>query len=245
MPPILDVRELTVRFEPQVVIDRLSFSLERGESLAVIGPNGSGKTVLLKALLGMLPHEGEVTWAEGVRLGYVPQKIEVDKHLPMCLSDLFRAKAEVRGGITRAELDRTVEVVGLPRAALQTPIGHLSGGQFQKALIVFALLGKPNVLLFDEPTASIDASGEEQIYEIIHRVQDKYGVTAIVVSHDMTFVYRYASKVLCLNRRGLCYGAPQEVLTTELLEKLYAMPHKYYHHLHPEETSHSHEHDRQ
>lgn len=239
---ILEVKNLNVHFGTQSIVEHLDFALERGESLAIIGPNGSGKTVLLKTLLGMIPYEGEVRWAEGVRLGYVPQKIEVDRHLPMNLLDLFHAKTQMMP-IKEDELHHTIETVGLAKDALFTPIGHLSGGQFQKALIVFALLGKPNVLLFDEPTASIDASGEEQIYELIHRVQDKYGVTTIVVSHDMTFVYRYATKVLCLNRKGICYGTPQEVLTTELLEKLYGMPHKYYHHLHPEDASHSHEHD--
>lgn len=242
MPLILEVKDLSVRFDTQTVIENLNFSLERGESLAIIGPNGSGKTVFLKALLGMLPYEGEAKWAEGVRLGYVPQKIDVDKHLPMNLLDLFHAKAEIVA-IEKGELMRTVEVVGLPQSVLHTPIGHLSGGQFQKALIVFALLGKPNVILFDEPTASIDMPGEEQIYELLHRVQDKYGVTTIVVSHDVGFVYRYASKVLCLNRRGLCYGTPHEVLTQELLEKLYGTSHKYYHHLEPNhEDPHDHGH---
>ena len=237
MSPILDVKNLSLRFDTQRILDKLNFSLERGESLAVIGPNGSGKTVLLKALLGMLPYEGEVWWANDIRLGYVPQKIEVDKHLPMNLLDLFNAKAEIVA-IEKDEIKRTVEVVGLSESALRTPVGHLSGGQFQKALIVFALLGKPNVILFDEPTASIDMPGEEQIYELLHRVQDKYGVTTIVVSHDVGFVYRYATKVLCLNQKGLCYGAPHDVLTVELLEKLYGASHKYYHHL--EENHHAH-----
>jgi len=171
-----------------------------------------------------------VNWVEGTRLGYVPQKIDVDKHLPMNLLDLFHAKGQIIP-LTEEELHRTIEDVGLPRASLTTPIGHLSGGQFQKALIVFALLGKPTVILFDEPTASIDVSGEDQVYELLHHIQDKYNVSTIVVSHDMNFVYRYASKVLCLNRRGLCFGTPADALTPEILQKLYGGGHKYYHHL--------------
>ena len=98
-----------------------------------------------------------------------------------------------------------------------TPVGHLSGGQFQRALIAFALLGKPNVLILDEPTASIDKPGEEQMYELVHRLQDEYGMTVILVSHDLSFVYQYATKVLCLNKVGLCFGAPEEALTPEVL----------------------------
>lgn len=230
MASVLEVKDLSVNFDTQSVLEHVNFTLEKGESLAIIGPNGSGKTVLLKALLGMIPHDGDVNWAEGTRLGYVPQKIDVDKHLPMNLLDLFYAKSQIIP-VNKDELHHTIEDVGLPRASLTTPIGHLSGGQFQKALIVFALLGKPNVILFDEPTASIDTSGEGQVYELLHHIQDKYNVSTIVVSHDMAFVYRYASKVLCLNRRGLCFGIPQEVLTPEILEKLYGTSHKYYHHL--------------
>lgn len=92
---------------------------------------------------------------------------------------------------------------------MHTPVGHLSGGQFQRGLIAFALIGQPSVLLLDEPTASIDEPGEEHIYELIHRLQDQYGLASIMVSHDLSFVFRYATKVLCLNRGIICVGTPQ------------------------------------
>jgi ABC-type Mn2+/Zn2+ transport system ATPase subunit len=89
---------------------------------------------------------------------------------------------------------------------LEAPVGHLSGGQFQRGLIGFAIIGKPNVLLLDEPTASIDEPGEEHIYELIHRLQDQYDLAVIVVTHDLSFVYRYATKMLCLNKQGCVSG---------------------------------------
>jgi zinc transport system ATP-binding protein len=113
---------------------------------------------------------------------------------------------------------------------LETPVGHLSGGQFQRGLIGFALIGNPNVLLLDEPTASIDESGEEHIYELIHRLQDQFKLAVITVSHDLSFVYRYATKVLCLNRRSVCMGTPREALTPEVLEQLHGPSHGYYQH---------------
>jgi ABC-type Mn2+/Zn2+ transport system ATPase subunit len=113
---------------------------------------------------------------------------------------------------------------------LKTPVGHLSGGQFQRGLIGFALIGNPNVLLLDEPTASIDESGEEHIYELIHRLQEQFKLAVITVSHDLSFVYRYATKVLCLNRRSVCMGTPREALTPEVLEQLYGPSHGYYQH---------------
>lgn len=228
--PILKVENLKISFGEQTILENLSFSVGRGESLAIIGPNGSGKTVLLRALLRALPFEGEINWAADVRTGYVPQKIEADRHLPINLKNLLLAKSEILK-IPKSEVYSIAEEVGIGSKILNYPIGHLSGGQFQKSLLAFALLGNPNVLLLDEPTASIDLPGEEQIYELVHRLQDKYNMTVIVVSHDLSFVYKYANKVLCLNKTGLCFGPPEESLSARVLEKLYG-PHKYFHHFH-------------
>jgi len=233
METILKVENLDVGFDGKNVIRNLSFELGEGESLALIGPNGSGKTVLLRTLLNAIPYEGKITWSTDVRIGYVPQKIEADRHLPLNLEDLLEAKAGVLGMKKTAKSSCNLcKEVGLPRAAAEIPIGHLSGGQFQRALIAFALLGEPNVLLLDEPTASIDLPGEEQIYELIHRLQDKYKMTIILVSHDLSFIYRYSTKVLCLNKTGLCFGSPEEALNPKTLEKLYGGPHKYFRHTH-------------
>ena len=231
MPKILQVENLTVVLDGLTIIENLSFELEKGENLAVIGPNGSGKTVLLKTLLGFFPHKGEIKWTEGVKLGYVPQKIDADRHLPIDLENLLSAKANVLG-IGKFEIKTAIEATKITEKILKTSIGHLSGGQFQRALIAFALLGKPNVILLDEPTASIDQLGEEQVYELIHELQDKTEMTVILVSHDLSFVYRYATKVLCLNKINICFGAPEETLTPSVLENLYGGPRKYYHHLH-------------
>ncbi len=245
MPSILNISDLSVSFDGKPAIENLNFSLDAGDSLAVIGPNGAGKTVFLRALLGMVPYKGTVAWAEGTRVGYVPQKIDADRHLPVNFQNLLAAKAATLH-LAFADITHIISTVGLTKNILETPVGHLSGGEFQRALIAFALLGKPTVLILDEPTASIDKSGEEQIYELVHRLQDKYGMTVILVSHDLSFVYRYATKVLCLSKSGLCFGPPDEALTPEVLEKLYG-PHKYYHHFHDKDPRHEageyHQHD--
>ena len=110
-------------------------------------------------------------------------------------------------------------------------LGTLSGGQFQKALIAFALLGRPNVLLFDEPTASLDELSEERIYELVHELQAQRGITVILVSHDLSVVYRYANRVMCLSKGMTCLGRPKEILTPEMLEEVYGAPLKYYSHI--------------
>ncbi len=228
--PLLSVTNLKIAFGNRVILQNLSFEAQRGDCLAVIGPNGSGKTVLLKALLNLIPYEGKIRWGNQARLGYVPQKIAADRQLPLRLRDLLEAKAAVVQ-LPAAELDQVSSDVGLTEELLDTSIGHLSGGQFQKALIAFALLGQPNVLLFDEPTASLDELTEERIYELLHSLQRDKGMTLILVSHDLSVVYRYANMVLCLSKEKPCMGPPREILTPEMLEDLYSAPPKYYRHI--------------
>ena len=226
---LLEVKNLSVAIEGKVILENLNFELQTRETLSILGPNGAGKTVLLKALLNLVPYSGEVHWSADVRIGYVPQKIDADRHLPLTYSDLFISKCRILN-IASDEINAISHSVGLTREMLETPVGHLSGGQFQRGLIGFALIGNPNVLLLDEPTASIDESGEEHIYELIHRLQDQFKLAVITVSHDLSFVYRYATTVLCLNRRSVCIGTPREALTPAVLEQLYGPSHGYYQH---------------
>ncbi len=228
---LLTVNNLIVQIEQKVIIEDLRFELAPHERLSILGPNGAGKTILLKALLNLVPYSGEIIWDADVRIGYVPQKIDADIHLPLTFKDLFLAKCRTLK-VSPKNIDQISASIGLTNELLQTPVGHVSGGQFQRGLIGFALIGKPNVLLLDEPTASIDEPGEEHIYELIHRLQDQYGLASIMVSHDLSFVFRYATKVLCLNRRSVCLGTPREVLAPEVLEKLYGEPYGFYHHDH-------------
>ena len=137
------------------------------------------------------------------------------------------------GKSVRKELKNYLSLVHLYPNLLGKPLGSLSGGEFQRALVAFALIGNTNVLLFDEPTAGIDKPSEEQIYETLHRLQDESGLTIITISHDLSLVNRYANKVLCLNKRNICFGIPEEVLKSETLADLYGNEHyKFFHHQH-------------
>jgi zinc transport system ATP-binding protein len=194
----------------------------------VIGPNGAGKTVLFRALIGALPHGGMVRWAPGTRIGYVPQKLDIERDLPVTGRDFLRAKADVSGA-SSADAARSLELVNLSPSAADQPIGAFSGGQFQRLLLAFALMGKPTVLLFDEPTAGVDEPGEERLYEMIHRLQEAERLTLLLISHELSVVYRYATNVLCLSREQPCFGPP-EILTPERIEQVYGTPLKYHHH---------------
>lgn len=226
----LSVQSLGVRFGETPVLRDLTFAVRNGSTVAVIGPNGSGKTVLFKALIGALPSTGTVTWAEGTHIGYVPQRLDLERDLPLSGRDFLRAKAALVHA-TDADVERVAHLVNLGREVNARPIGSLSGGQFQRLLLAFALLGHPNVLLFDEPTTGIDEPGEELLYATVERLQREEHLTLIFISHELSLVYRMASEVLCLGRRGVsCFGPPRQILTPETLERTYGTPVDHYLH---------------
>lgn len=229
MEHVLDVRHLFVRFGRHTVLRDVSFHVERGSSLAILGPNASGKTVLFRALIRAIPFEGTVEWAAGSRIGYVPQKLDLERDIPVTGLDFLRARAALTDA-TSGTVMRMLDLVGVPPETARQPIATLSGGQFQRLLVAFALVGNPTVLLLDEPTAGVDEPGQERLNELVHRLQVQEGLTVLFISHELSVVTRYAAHVLCLGRDRVCMGPPRSVLTPELLHEVYGAPLDYHVH---------------
>lgn len=235
---ILSVHGLKVKFDSHPIIEDVSFEVVRDSTLAIIGPNGAGKTVLFRAILGLLPYKGTVNWASDVKIGYVPQKLFVAKDFPLTVSEFLHFKEKDHKKIH--QILASVGFKDVPSShvhndvrVLRTRLGALSGGELQRVLIAYALLGKPNVLLFDEPTSGVDISAEETIYSLINKLKAEKDLTIIFISHELQVVYKYADSVLCLNKEKICFGPPREVVDKESLNKLYGEDiHLYQHHEH-------------
>ncbi len=157
--------------------------------------------------------------------------------MPLYVRDLLGAKARLLK-LPGEAIQSAARIVNLAPGLLNTRIGVLSGGQFQKVLITFALLGDPNVLLVDEPTASLDELAQEHIYELLERLRQEHGLTVLLVSHDLSVVYQFATKVLCLSGGKPCFGAPRDILTPETLAAVYTAVPKFYQHAHDHHQHH-------
>jgi zinc transport system ATP-binding protein len=220
---VLEVDRLSVHFGATDVLKGLSFTVSRGTSLAIIGPNGAGKSVLLRALLRSIPAAGVIRWAPEARIGYVPQKLDLERDLPMTGYDLLRARLALAGA-SHLDIAQLFDVVGISEVTANRLIGTYSGGQFQRLLIAFALLGDPNVLMLDEPTANVDEPGQEQLNLLVQRVQRDRQLTVLFISHDLSVVFRNADRVLCLGHGKTFLGPPRQILTPEILQEVYGMP---------------------
>ena len=230
---ILKVENLNVAFNKEKVLENLNFKVKEKEALAIIGPNGAGKTVLLRTLLNLIPYQGEIKWKKGIRVGYVPQALFPKKDLPLTVKEFFSFRISNSKRISLRETTEVLHSVGIePSSVLKKKIGPVSSVQFQRILVAWALLADPQVLLFDEPVAGIDIGGQETIYSLLEKLQKEKGLTIILVSHDLNIIYRIANRVLCLNKRILCQGKPQEVLDPQYLAQLYGGEIKFYKHRH-------------
>ena len=222
---ILKVKNLEVVLDNQEIIENLSFAVKRGEVLTILGPNGAGKTVLLKTLLGILPYKGEIEWPKEVKIGYVPQRLPFIKDIPLSVEDFFKLKEA-----SREEIKEILNSVGFAENFLNKKMGELSSGQFQRILVAWALIRKPDILLFDEPTTGIYIGGEETIYALLTKLKEKRNLTILLVTHDLSVVFKFSNFVICLNKCPICQGAPREALSLETLSQLYGEEVKFYEH---------------
>ncbi|RXK88121.1 ABC transporter ATP-binding protein [Chlorobaculum sp. 24CR] len=232
--PLIVCDRLCVDLGGAKVLDGLSLSVHEGDFLAVLGPNGGGKTTLLKVVLGLVrPTSGSVTvfgkepgCAAG-RIGYVPQRLDFDRSFPISAMEvvlmgrLSRKKLFQRyGRQDRQKALEALETTGLASLA-QRRIGALSGGELQRALIARALAGEPELLLLDEPTASVDPDMKTTIYDLLDQLKKSH--TIVLVTHDTGTIARHVSRIACLNCT-LDMHEPGSTLGRSALDSLYGYP---------------------
>jgi len=228
---IIGLKNVEVYFDSTPILENVSLSIKQKDFLAIIGPNGGGKTTLLKVILGLIkPNKGEVKIfgrnpREGRKLiGYLPQYTFFDLNFPMSVFDVvFMGRYR---GIFRnySKEDKNAAFNALKTVGMlefkDRQIGKLSGGQLQRVFIARAIARQPKLLLFDEPTASIDPEMQKSFYELLLKLKKKMAI--VLVTHDIGVISVYVDKITCLNRRLFYHGPVEEGL--KKLEEVYECP---------------------
>jgi zinc transport system ATP-binding protein len=234
---IAQITNLDFAYSQQLVLKQISLPIERGSTLGVIGPNGGGKTTLLRLFLGLLrPTRGTITIegltpraaiARGDLIGYLPQNYNLPRDFPITVRQLARLGLAGKTGMLKPHkpddlefVDWLLDRVGITDLA-QRPIGSISSGQQQRALFARALAGRPSLLLLDEPTTGIDSSGRQRFIDFLRNLKHELKLTVVFVSHDLQAVTAISDRIACLNVTLHCHDAP-ECLPPDLVHEFFA-----------------------
>ncbi|MBC6437744.1 MAG: metal ABC transporter ATP-binding protein [Rhodobacteraceae bacterium] len=204
---LISVQNLSVAYGANLVLRNVALTLEPGEIVTIVGPNGSGKTSLLRAIIGATsPSRGMIALKPGLRIGYVPQRLHIDQTLPITVERFMRLTDNVPGATCRTVL----EAAGVPDL-LGRQMSQLSGGQFQRVMLARALINQPDVLLLDEVTRGLDQPGVAAFYQRIKAMRRDTGCAVLMISHELHVVMSASDRVICLNGHVCCEGTPAVV----------------------------------
>jgi zinc transport system ATP-binding protein len=204
---LIQVEDLTVRYGASTALSGVSLHVEPGEIVTIVGPNGSGKTSLLRAIIGAVtPVKGRVVQESGVKIGYVPQNLHIDETLPITVSRFLKLPSNVEA----ADISYALTRAGVPDLA-KAQLSQLSGGQFQRVLLARAIIGNPDLLLLDEATQGLDQRGSASFYQQIETVRQNTGCAILMISHELHVVMSASDRVICLNGHVCCEGTPAVV----------------------------------
>lgn len=245
---IIELKNVSFDYNRATVLDRVSFAVREGDYVGIIGPNGGGKTTLLKIILGLLrPTSGEAlilgetagALSARSQISYVPQRAAgYHSRFPATIEEIVRSgRAAKIGPLKRfgkndeRAVNRALEMTELEPLKNRL-IGALSGGETQKVFLARALAAEPKILILDEPEAGVDIAAQEKFYSLLDDLNQKNNLTIIFVSHDIELISHTVKSVLCLNRRLLCYGSPKEFIKEEYIDQLYGKKVKFIFHEH-------------
>ena len=204
---LIQVEDLTVRYGASTALSGVSLHVEPGEIVTIVGPNGSGKTSLLRAIIGAVkPVKGRVVQESGVKIGYVPQNLHIDETLPITVSRFLKLPSNVEA----ADISYALTRAGVPDLA-KAQLSQLSGCQFQRVLLARAIIGNPDLLLLDEATQGLDQRGSASFYQQIETVRQNTGCAILMISHELHVVMSASDRVICLNGHVCCEGTPAVV----------------------------------
>ena len=216
---LIRLQDIRVGFGGQAVLQDVQLSVKPGEIVTLIGPNGAGKTTLVRAVLGLLkPDSGTVWRTPKLRIGYMPQKLQVDASLPLSVLRFLRLVP----GVDRPRALAALAEVGAPQV-LDSPLQSISGGELQRVLLALALEPMPNILILDEPLSGVDVEGMSLLMDMLDEIRKKFDLSILMTTHDFTMLEQYCDQVVLLQGKILRRGTPLDVLNSEEFAQAFHM----------------------
>lgn len=246
IPPLIEIKNLRFAYGENVILDDISFTIEQGDYVGVIGPNGGGKTTLLKILIGLLPAQSGTIKIMGTpieefkqkyEIGYVPQRIAQESaSFPATVYEIVESgcipKKKLFERINdedRRSIEEALEIAGIVDLKDRLMSG-LSGGQRQRVYVARALVSHPRMLILDEPFVGIDITTQNDFYAFLKKLNEQQKLTILFVSHDIDIIAEEVRSVLCLNKGLLCFGTPSLLHEPNVMETLYGKQITHIHH---------------
>lgn len=229
----IKVNHLGVTLGGQEILKDINLHIHCGSLNAIIGRNGAGKSTLIRAILGDVPHVGNIEFKDSengriqkLKIGYVPQSLNIEKQTPVSVYDMiaaYQSNAPVFALKSRKQRARILEHLQIFEAdyLIDKQICNLSGGELQRVMLSMAIMDEPNLLLLDEPVSGIDQNGMELFYRTIYQLKENYDLAVILISHDLEYVKRYADKVVLLDETILKQGSVKEVFSSPEFAKVF------------------------
>ena len=204
---LISARAISLQFGQRNILNNISFSISERQIVTLIGPNGAGKTSLIKIVLGLLkPSVGNVETRNGLRIGYMPQRLHIDQSMPVSVDRFLKLAVNANNN----EIDRALSEVGAT-SLKENQLYSLSGGELQRVLLARALIQDPDLLVLDEPAQGVDVNGQAELYRLISDIRDRHSCGILLVSHDLHLVMSATDEVICLNQHVCCHGHPEQV----------------------------------
>ncbi|QOD38056.1 metal ABC transporter ATP-binding protein [Candidatus Wolbachia massiliensis] len=219
---ILKIENLALTYGSKKVLDGINISIERGDIVTILGPNGGGKTSLVKVIAGVNKNcTGSVVFADNIKIGYMPQNFSISNLMPITAEYFLLNSFSKKLNINPSIITEVIELVGIGNI-LQNQVLEISAGQTQLLLLARCLIAEPDLIILDEPVSAMDINARAKFYDIIGKVAKKRLISILMTSHDLNSIVPCSDYIICINHTIYCQGKPNEIMENKTLSEIFS-----------------------
>ncbi|MDG7057212.1 MAG: metal ABC transporter ATP-binding protein [Wolbachia endosymbiont of Penenirmus auritus] len=218
---VLKIENLALAYDNKKVLDGINISIERGDVVTILGPNGGGKTSLVKAVAGINKnYTGSVMFADDIKISYMPQNFSISNLMPITVEYFLLNSFSTKLKKDQSIITKAIELVGIGNI-LKNQVSEISAGQTQLLLLARCLIAEPNLIILDEPVSAMDVSARAKFYDIIGKIAKKRLVSILMTSHDLNSIVQCSDYIICINNTIYCQGKPGEIMKNKTLSEIF------------------------